>query len=50
MPPETGASSISRPAASAAWLTSRAAATSMVELSITRAPASAAAMTPPSPV
>lgn len=46
VPPETGASSISWPAADAAALTSRAVATSMVEQSMSRLPGAAAAINP----
>ena len=49
-PPETGASSISWPAAAAAPWTARALATSMVEQSIRSAPGPAAAITPPAPM
>src|SRR5699024_1832124 len=48
-PPETGASSISRPRSAAAAATLREVSASMVELSINSVPSGAAAMTPPSP-
>ena len=48
-PPDTGASSIIRPFASAAAATARAVSTSMVEQSISRVPALAFSMMPPGP-
>ena len=48
-PPDTGASSISRPLFSAAAATARAVSTSMVEQSISSVPALAFSMMPPGP-
>jgi hypothetical protein len=48
-PPETGASIIDRPRAAASLATARAVSTSMVEESISSAPAFARAMMPASP-
>ena len=45
-PPDTGASSMAKPRSAAAACTARALSTSMVELSISTVPWSAAAMTP----